>query len=697
MVTNEFQAESVLYGESGAVSALPVGASVILSSTVSTGFVTRLEQRLLALVIVDITDEHKDLKLVDAPVSGGVKRAADGTLTIMASGTDEALKHAGSVLSALSENLYIIKGGCGAGSSVKMINQLLAGIHIAASAEAMAFGARLGLNTRILFEIVTHTKGTSWMFENRVPHMLDNDYTPYSALDIFVKDLGIVTRESTSRKVPLHLSTVAYQLYIAGSAAGWGRCDDAGVVKSHKYIRKSYKKVQLLHAQGPKISRKDSLKGMRREERGEIKTKFKEDEIELGNKNKHQEAISIQFNLLTVSPFDLMHSRYNLYWSHPDMKSRMVVSLQVYEKLTGVAVEGKLPELRKEDLLNSLPPEWPEDPFNYIHQMEANSSSKVLVVLDDDPTGTQTVHDIEAISLTKDICRNIDIAAKSVENIGYTVVLRGDSTLRGHFPEEADAAVSVLGKMDAWIICPFFLQGGRYTIEDVHYVADGERLVPAGETEFSKDAVFGYRSSNLREWVEEKTKGRVPATSVSSISIELLRKQGPTAVCEQLCNLQQENSRNDAGKLFGVLSSLVIIAKELETTFMKQLLFNLQAEMKGKRFLCRTAASFVSARIGIKQKAPISPKALGIGKEKYGGLIVVGSYVPKTTRQVEELQSQCGHFLKSIEISVDKLAMNSLQEREEEISRTVEMADVFLRSRKDTLIVTTRELIKGKC
>uniref|UniRef100_A0A2N9EIJ8 3-hydroxyisobutyrate dehydrogenase n=1 Tax=Fagus sylvatica TaxID=28930 RepID=A0A2N9EIJ8_FAGSY len=223
MVTNEAQAESVIYGDLGAVSALPSGASIILSSTVSPGFLSQLEHRLI--------NKGKNLKLVDAPVSGGVQRASMGTLTIMASGTDEALKSTGLVLAALSEKLYVIKGGCGAGSGVKMVNQLLAGVHIASGAEAMAFGARLGINTRMLFDVITNSGGTSWMFENRVPHMLDGDYTPYSALDIFVKDLGIVSRECSSRKVPLHIATVAHQLFLSGSAAGWGRQDDAGVVK----------------------------------------------------------------------------------------------------------------------------------------------------------------------------------------------------------------------------------------------------------------------------------------------------------------------------------------------------------------------------------------------------------------------------------------------------------------------------------
>lgn len=610
MVTNEAQAESVLYGDLGAVSVLPTGASIILSSTVSPAFISQLERRL--------KNEHKNLKLIDAPVSGGVKRASEGTLTIMASGTDEALEHAGSILSALSEKLYVLRGGCGAGSGVKMVNQLLAGVHIASAAEAMAFGARLGLNSKLLFDVLTHCAGTSWMFENRVPHMVNNDYTPLSALDIFVKDLGIVTRECSSRRVPLHIATVAHQLFLSGSAAGWGRLDDAAVVK-------------------------------------------------------------------------------------------------VYEALTGVKVEGKLAALEKESLLKSLPSEWPLDLTDDICKLE-KLNSKTLVVLDDDPTGTQTVHDIDvltewnieslveqfkakpscffiltnsralssekATALITSICRNLQSAAKLVEHTEYTVVLRGDSTLRGHFPEEADAAVSVLGEMDAWIICPFFLQGGRFTINDIHYVAEDKRLVPAGDTEFAKDAAFGYKCSNLREWVEEKTGGRILASSVVSISIQLLRKGGPDAVFEHLCGLPK--------------GSVCIINAASERDVAVFAAGMIQAEQKGKRFLCRTAASFVSARVGIIPKAPISPVDLGIDKESSGGLIIVGSYVPKTTKQVEELKIHCGNIISIIEISVDKLAIKSLEEREEEINRAAELADIFLGACKDTLIMTSRELITGK-
>ncbi|KAK9075565.1 hypothetical protein SSX86_003890 [Deinandra increscens subsp. villosa] len=604
MVTNEVQAESILYGVDGAVSVLPPGSSIILSSTVSPAFVKRLELRLL--------NENRGLKLIDAPVSGGVKRASEGTLTIMASGADEALEHAG-----LSEKLYVIKGGCGAGSGVKMVNQLLAGVHIASAAEAMAFGARLGLDTRMLFDDIKDSEGTSWMFENRGPHMVDNDYTPLSALDIFVKDLGIVARECASRRVPLHISTVALHLFLSGSASGWGRLDDSAVVK-------------------------------------------------------------------------------------------------VYETLTGVKVEGKLAVINKASALESLPSEWALDPLDDIRRLDNNL--KTLVVLDDDPTGTQTVHDVDVLTewnveslveqlrsrpkcffiltnsralssdkasaLITDICQNLCTAAKAVGNNDYTVVLRGDSTLRGHFPEEPDAAVSVLGEMDAWIICPFFLQGGRFTIDDVHYVADSDRLIPAGDTEFAKDASFGYKSSNLREWVEEKTRGRIPASSVSSVSIQLLRNGGPMAVCEHLCSLQK--------------GSTCIINAASDRDMAVFAAGMIQAELKGKHFLCRTAASFVSARIGIFSKDPVLPKDLGIGKGKSGGLIVVGSYVPKTTKQVEQLKLLCDINLRTIEVSVEKLAMESAEEREEEISCAAELADIYLGSCKDTLVMSSRELIIGK-
>lgn len=137
--------------------------------------------------------QRSDILLIDAPVSGGTVRAAQGKLTVLAAGSEDALRQGREVLSHLSEHLHVIPGGIGAASNVKMINQHLAGIHIAAAAEAMGLAAKAGLNTRQVYDIILTAAGNSWMFENRVPHMLDNDLTPYSALDIFVKDMVYTT------------------------------------------------------------------------------------------------------------------------------------------------------------------------------------------------------------------------------------------------------------------------------------------------------------------------------------------------------------------------------------------------------------------------------------------------------------------------------------------------------------------------
>lgn len=129
------------------------------------------------------------MKVLDCPVSGGTKRAAEGALTVFASGEAYALEEAGALLHDMSEKLYLIPGAAGAASKVKTVNQLLVGTHIAAAAEAMALATKAGLNTREVYNIITNAAGNSWAFENRVPHMLDGDWTPHSALDIFVKDM----------------------------------------------------------------------------------------------------------------------------------------------------------------------------------------------------------------------------------------------------------------------------------------------------------------------------------------------------------------------------------------------------------------------------------------------------------------------------------------------------------------------------
>lgn len=221
MVVSAAQAETVLYGQEGAIAELPAGSVVILSSTVPPSFVGALGERLAA-------SGHL---LLDAPVSGGVARAASGGLTIMASGAPAAFAKAEGVLAAVAEKVYRLGDAPGTGSTVKAVNQLLAGVHIAVAAEAMAFGTRAGADPRTLFEVISNSAGNSWMFTNRVPHMLAGDYTPLSAVDIFVKDLGQVLDAGRELRFPLPLAAAAHQLFLMAAAAGLGREDDSAVVK----------------------------------------------------------------------------------------------------------------------------------------------------------------------------------------------------------------------------------------------------------------------------------------------------------------------------------------------------------------------------------------------------------------------------------------------------------------------------------
>jgi 3-hydroxyisobutyrate dehydrogenase len=185
MVATAAQIQSALFDpDSGAIHGLGRDVTLICCSTGPPEYVPRLR------ALLDGEYGRSDVRLVDAPVSGGTIRAADGTLTVLASGPDEALRAARPVLAALAgKNLYVVPGGLGAGTKVKMVHQVLAGIHIAMTAEAIGFAASLGLNTREVFEKVVGSEGASWMFGNRVPHLLEGDETVYSALNIIVKDV----------------------------------------------------------------------------------------------------------------------------------------------------------------------------------------------------------------------------------------------------------------------------------------------------------------------------------------------------------------------------------------------------------------------------------------------------------------------------------------------------------------------------
>ncbi len=221
LVVNAAQTEAVLFGPDGLLGTLEPGSVVIASATVDPSLPPAWQQRLAS----------RGLWLIDAPVSGGAAKAAAGQMTMMASGAPEAFAAAGELLDAIAGKVYRLGDRPGTGSTVKMVNQHLAGVHIAAACEAMALGMRAGADPRALYEVISNSAGSSWMFQNRVPHILDGDYTPLSAVDIFVKDLGIVLDAARRLSFPLPLAAAAHQLYLATAAAGHGAEDDSAVIK----------------------------------------------------------------------------------------------------------------------------------------------------------------------------------------------------------------------------------------------------------------------------------------------------------------------------------------------------------------------------------------------------------------------------------------------------------------------------------
>lgn len=221
VVVNAQQTEAVLFGEHGAAAAMRPGSLFVMCSTVDPNWSVALEARLA----------ERGLLYLDAPISGGAAKAASGQMTMMTAGRPEAYAKAGGVLDAMAAQVYRLGDRAGNGSKVKIINQLLAGVHIAAAAEAMALGLREGVDAAALYEVITHSAGNSWMFENRMAHVLAGDYTPLSAVDIFVKDLGLVLDTARASKFPLPLASTAHQMFMQASTAGFAKEDDSAVIK----------------------------------------------------------------------------------------------------------------------------------------------------------------------------------------------------------------------------------------------------------------------------------------------------------------------------------------------------------------------------------------------------------------------------------------------------------------------------------
>lgn len=291
---------------------------------------------------------------------------------------------------------------------------------------------------------------------------------------------------------------------------------------------------------------------------------------------------------------------------------------------------------------------------------ELAKSRAKLVVLDDDPTGVQTVHGVsvytdwsvesiragfaedtrlfflltnsrsftaeETVKAHREIAENVCRVSRET-GVPFLLISRGDSTLRGHYPLETDTLRETIaacgGAIDGEVLCPFFKEGGRFTLDNVHYVRYGDELVPAGETEFAKDKTFGYRASELREYIEEKTGGSVRADDVTAISLEELRAVDVDGITAKLCAVR------DYGR---------IVVNAVDYCDVKVFAIALyRAAATGKRFLFRTAAGLVKAMGGIADRPLLTHGELVKRETAFGGLVIAGSHTRKTTEQLEAL------------------------------------------------------------
>lgn len=221
VVLNAQQVEEVLFGSNGLVARLSPGAVVILCVTVAPDYARSVDKRCAVQAI----------EFLDAPISGGTVKAAQGKLSVMASGAPAAFKKARPALDAMAETVFELGNSAGTGSAMKAVNQMLAGVHIAAMAEAITFGMTQGIDPETFMKVIPRCAGTSWMLENRAPHVVSGDYTPHSAVDIWPKDLGIVLDAARAAAFSAPLTTAALQQFLAASGMGLGREDDAAIAK----------------------------------------------------------------------------------------------------------------------------------------------------------------------------------------------------------------------------------------------------------------------------------------------------------------------------------------------------------------------------------------------------------------------------------------------------------------------------------
>ena len=368
-------------------------------------------------------------------------------------------------------------------------------------------------------------------------------------------------------------------------------------------------------------------------------------------------------------------------------------------------------------LLSDILKEYDNSSFNtkYMKNLLADEMAKCnkkIIVLDDDPTGVQTVHDVyvytdwslesirkgfeapeklfylltnsrgltesQTIKVHIEIAENILNVSKET-GLEFLIISRGDSTLRGHYPLETKVLKEVLEKgtgkeIDGEIIFPFFKEGGRFTAENIHYVNYGGTLIPAGDTEFAGDKTFGYKNSDLTRYIEEKTGGEYKAESVTSVSLKSLRNGDVEFITEQLDTIRHFDK---------------VIVNALDYQDVEVFCLALYKTLnKGKSFLFRTAASFVKVMGGISDKALLRKAEMIEKKDKNGGLIVVGSHTAKTTEQLNGLKDM--NNIAFLEFDSDLVLINKL---ESEVERIVTEAAKKISAGVTAAVYTKRKLL----
>jgi uncharacterized protein YgbK (DUF1537 family) len=380
--------------------------------------------------------------------------------------------------------------------------------------------------------------------------------------------------------------------------------------------------------------------------------------------------------------------------------------------------------VNRAELLASLPPVWPDASLAAQIAAQVNAGHRKVIALDDDPTGSQTMHDIDVLttwdvdrlgaalrgadpcfyvltnsrSLPTEAARalNAEIAtnlaqAGRLTGVDFEVISRSDSTLRGHYPAEIDALAETLAREAGWriaghVIVPYFLAGGRYTIDNIHWVAEDDMLVPAAETEYAHDPAFGYRASELREWVAEKTAGRYAAAGVAAVTLDDLRLGGPAQVAAILSQVSADDAGTPAGR-----PVILNAAADRDLEVFVSGLLDVEAAAPGRRFLFRSGASLVRVRSGLTERPLLTGQELGLPDVAFGGLVIVGSYIQKSGAQLAAMLELPG--VTGIELHVERVLDPAA--RSAEIATAAAQADAVIAGDRVAVVYTSRAHVAG--